>query len=47
VLTAELEVRRADGSRARVQDPAGALASWLGGATSVDIRPDRIVGSAR
>jgi len=47
VLTAALEVRRADGTRARVQDPTGTLALWLGSAAAVQVRPDRIVGSAR
>lgn len=47
VLTADLRVRRADGSEARVGDPAGTLRRWLGGAREVRIRPDRIVGSVR
>jgi 3-(3-hydroxy-phenyl)propionate hydroxylase len=47
VLTAGLEVRRADGTRVRVEDPTGTLRRWLGGAASVDVRPDRVVASAR
>jgi 3-(3-hydroxy-phenyl)propionate hydroxylase len=46
VLTADLVVRRADGSEIRVEDPSGTLRRWLGPATEVRIRPDRIVGSA-
>jgi 3-(3-hydroxy-phenyl)propionate hydroxylase len=46
-LTADLLVRRADGTEVHVQDPAGTLRRWLGGARSVEIRPDRIVRSAR
>jgi 3-(3-hydroxy-phenyl)propionate hydroxylase len=30
----------------RVDDPTGALRRWLGDASVVRIRPDRIVGSA-
>jgi 3-(3-hydroxy-phenyl)propionate hydroxylase len=30
-----------------VTDPSGTLRRWLGGATEVRIRPDRIVASAR
>jgi 3-(3-hydroxy-phenyl)propionate hydroxylase len=44
-LTADLDVRRADGTVVRVEDPSGTLTAWLRGA-SVCIRPDRIVGSA-
>ncbi|WP_324274875.1 FAD-dependent monooxygenase [Blastococcus brunescens] len=44
-LTADLLVRRADGTQLRVEDPSGGLRNWLGGASSVRIRPDRIVGS--
>jgi 3-(3-hydroxy-phenyl)propionate hydroxylase len=44
-LTADLLVRRADGTELRVQDPGGTLAGWLRGA-AVEIRPDRIVRSA-
>jgi 3-(3-hydroxy-phenyl)propionate hydroxylase len=47
VLTAGLEVRRADGTRVSVEDPTGTLRRWLGGAASVDVRPDRVVASAR
>ncbi len=46
-LTADLVVRRADGTSARLEDPSGTLAAWLRGASSVDIRPDRIVRSVR
>jgi 3-(3-hydroxy-phenyl)propionate hydroxylase len=46
MLTADLEVRRADGTATHVDDPSGALPRWLGGAGSVRIRPDRIVSSA-
>ncbi|RBY76544.1 bifunctional 3-(3-hydroxy-phenyl)propionate/3-hydroxycinnamic acid hydroxylase [Blastococcus sp. TF02-09] len=47
VLTADLDVRRADGTTARVEDPTGMLRRWLGGAGRVDVRPDRIVAAAR
>jgi 3-(3-hydroxy-phenyl)propionate hydroxylase len=48
-LTADLLVRRADGTAIRVEDPSGALTRWLrhGQATTVRIRPDRIVESAK
>ncbi len=46
-LTAELLVRRADGTEVLVEDPSGTLRRWLGDARSVEIRPDRIVGSVR
>ena len=46
-LTADLVVRRADGTSARLEDPSGTLAAWLRGVSSVDIRPDRIVRSVR
>ncbi|SOC51959.1 3-(3-hydroxy-phenyl)propionate hydroxylase [Blastococcus aggregatus] len=46
VLTADLEVCRPDGTRTRVEDPSGTLRRWLGSATEVRIRPDRIVASA-
>lgn len=46
-LTADLDVRRADGTEVRVEDASGALRRWLGNASAVRIRPDRIVGSAR
>ena len=45
-VTADLVVRRADGSEIRVEDPGGTLRRWLGRASSVQIRPDRIVRSA-
>ena len=44
-LPADLVVRRADGTEIRVTDPGGSLRAWLGRASSVRIRPDRIVGS--
>ncbi|MFD2091196.1 bifunctional 3-(3-hydroxy-phenyl)propionate/3-hydroxycinnamic acid hydroxylase [Blastococcus deserti] len=46
-LTVDLVVRRADGSQTRVEDPSGTLRRWLGPATAVRIRPDRIVRAAR
>jgi 3-(3-hydroxy-phenyl)propionate hydroxylase len=46
-LTADLRVRRADGTEVRVEDPSGTLRRWLGSARAVRIRPDRIVGSVR
>jgi 3-(3-hydroxy-phenyl)propionate hydroxylase len=47
-LTADLVVRRADGTEIRIEDPSGTLAHWLrhGRAAAVRIRPDRIVRSA-
>jgi 3-(3-hydroxy-phenyl)propionate hydroxylase len=42
-LTAGLRVRRADGTEFRLEDPGGTLQRWLGGASAVHIRPDRIV----
>jgi 3-(3-hydroxy-phenyl)propionate hydroxylase len=47
-LASDLLVRRADGTRIRVEDPSGTLAGWLrsGRASGVSIRPDRIVRSA-
>jgi 3-(3-hydroxy-phenyl)propionate hydroxylase len=47
-LTADLLVRRADGTAIRVEDPSGALTRWLrqGRAATVRVRPDRIVESA-
>jgi 3-(3-hydroxy-phenyl)propionate hydroxylase len=44
-LTANLVVRRADGTEIRVQEPTGTLLRWMGGVSSVQIRPDRIVRS--
>jgi 3-(3-hydroxy-phenyl)propionate hydroxylase len=44
-LTADLVVHRGDGS-VPVEDPSGTLRRWLGPATVVRIRPDRIVRSA-
>ncbi|TYP88070.1 bifunctional 3-(3-hydroxy-phenyl)propionate/3-hydroxycinnamic acid hydroxylase [Blastococcus xanthinilyticus] len=46
-LTADLRVRRADGAEVRIEDPGGTLRRWLGGASAVEIRPDRIVAAAR
>jgi 3-(3-hydroxy-phenyl)propionate hydroxylase len=43
----EWVVRRDDGSEVRIEDPAGGLAAWARGATAIDVRPDRIVRSAR
>jgi 3-(3-hydroxy-phenyl)propionate hydroxylase len=40
-------VRRDDGTEARVEEPTGALTAWARGATVIEIRPDRIVRSAR
>jgi 3-(3-hydroxy-phenyl)propionate hydroxylase len=45
-LAADLLVRRADGTEVRIEDPSGALRRWLGGASAVRIRPDRIVRAA-
>jgi 3-(3-hydroxy-phenyl)propionate hydroxylase len=45
-LTSDLRVRRADGTEVRLEDPGGTLLRWLGGATAVRIRPDRIVRAA-
>ena len=45
-LTADLLVRRADGTEVGVEDPTGSLTAWLGGARAVSVRPDRIVRSA-
>ncbi|MGY1803363.1 bifunctional 3-(3-hydroxy-phenyl)propionate/3-hydroxycinnamic acid hydroxylase [Blastococcus sp. SYSU D00922] len=44
-LTADLVLRRDDGTEVQVTDPSGRLRTWLRGAT-VRIRPDRIVASA-
>ena len=44
-IRADLLVRRADGTEVRVEDPSGRLRRWLGAASSVQIRPDRIVRS--
>ncbi|TKJ22880.1 bifunctional 3-(3-hydroxy-phenyl)propionate/3-hydroxycinnamic acid hydroxylase [Blastococcus sp. CCUG 61487] len=46
-LTADLVVRRADGREVQVEDPSGVLRPWMHGADAVDVRPDRIVRSAR
>ncbi|SOD95105.1 3-(3-hydroxy-phenyl)propionate hydroxylase [Blastococcus haudaquaticus] len=45
-ITAGLVVRRADGVEITVEDPSGALRGWLGRASTVQLRPDRIVRSA-
>jgi 3-(3-hydroxy-phenyl)propionate hydroxylase len=44
---AALVVRRDDGSETAIEDPTGTLRRWMTGATSVRIRPDRIVQTAR
>ena len=47
ILAADrLEVRRADGTTDVIEDPAGVLRSWMGTATRVLVRPDRIVRAA-
>jgi 3-(3-hydroxy-phenyl)propionate hydroxylase len=46
-LTADLRVCRADGTEIQLEDPTGTLGRWLGGASAVRLRPDRIVRSAR
>jgi 3-(3-hydroxy-phenyl)propionate hydroxylase len=48
-VTADLHVRRADGTEITAEDPGGTLAAWLrrAGASSVVVRPDRVVRSAR
>jgi 3-(3-hydroxy-phenyl)propionate hydroxylase len=46
-LTAELIVRRHEAADVRIEDRGGTLTAWLRGATSVQVRPDRIVRSAR
>ena len=46
-ITADLVVRRADGTEVTVEDPTGTLATWMHGATAVTVRPDRIVRAAR
>jgi 3-(3-hydroxy-phenyl)propionate hydroxylase len=46
-ITADLVVRRADGTEVSVEDPTGRLAAWSRGARTVDVRPDRIVRSVR
>jgi 3-(3-hydroxy-phenyl)propionate hydroxylase len=45
-LTSGLRVRREDGAEIEVDDPSGTLQRWMGPASVVRIRPDRIVGSA-
>jgi len=47
VLTDGLEVCRADGTQTWVEDPTGTLHRWLGSASAVQLRPDRIVGGVR
>lgn len=39
-------VHRDDGSEVALTDPDGVLRAWMGRATSVVVRPDRIVGTA-
>ncbi|NEK85863.1 bifunctional 3-(3-hydroxy-phenyl)propionate/3-hydroxycinnamic acid hydroxylase [Blastococcus saxobsidens] len=46
-LTADLRLHRADGTTVQLVDPGGTLRRWLGPATQVCIRPDRIVRAAR
>ena len=46
-LTSDLVVRREDGTEAAVVDPTGTLTSWMRGAAVVEVRPDRVVRSAR
>jgi 3-(3-hydroxy-phenyl)propionate hydroxylase len=46
-ITSDLLVRRSDGVTIRLEDPTGALTRWLGSASVVQVRPDRIVGSVR
>jgi 3-(3-hydroxy-phenyl)propionate hydroxylase len=41
-----LTVRRADGTTVAIEDPGGALRAWMGRATRVVVRPDRIVRAA-
>jgi 3-(3-hydroxy-phenyl)propionate hydroxylase len=45
-LTADLVVRRADGTEVQVDEPTGTLLRWMGNASAVRIRPDRIVRAA-
>jgi hypothetical protein len=40
-------VVRSHGRQVPIEDPSGAVSRWLGRATGVRIRPDRIVGAAR
>jgi 3-(3-hydroxy-phenyl)propionate hydroxylase len=42
-----LVVRRADGTTLSIDDPRGVLLPWMGPARRVEVRPDRIVRSAR
>jgi 3-(3-hydroxy-phenyl)propionate hydroxylase len=42
-----LTVRRDDGTVAPIEDPSGRLLAWMGAATVVAVRPDRIVRSGR
>ena len=41
-----LTVRRADGTTVAIEDSGGALRAWMGRATRVVVRPDRIVRAA-
>jgi 3-(3-hydroxy-phenyl)propionate hydroxylase len=41
-----LRVRRADGTEVAVADPSGGLDAWLGRASCVVVRPDRIIRAA-
>ncbi|SEM12313.1 3-(3-hydroxy-phenyl)propionate hydroxylase [Blastococcus sp. DSM 46786] len=46
-ITADLRIRRPDGTAVPIEDPTGTLRRWLGGAALVRVRPDRIVRSVR
>ncbi|MGY1724864.1 bifunctional 3-(3-hydroxy-phenyl)propionate/3-hydroxycinnamic acid hydroxylase [Blastococcus sp. SYSU DS0533] len=46
-ITADLRIRRPDGTAVPVEDPTGTLRRWLGRAALVRVRPDRIVRSVR
>ncbi|MGY2083363.1 bifunctional 3-(3-hydroxy-phenyl)propionate/3-hydroxycinnamic acid hydroxylase [Blastococcus sp. SYSU DS0539] len=46
-ITADLRVRRPDGTAFRIEDPTGVLRRWLDGVSLVRVRPDRIVRSVR
>jgi 3-(3-hydroxy-phenyl)propionate hydroxylase len=46
-LTADLRVRRADGTEIVIEDPSGTLVGWMRGASAVVLRPDRVVRSTR
>ncbi|MCF6734777.1 bifunctional 3-(3-hydroxy-phenyl)propionate/3-hydroxycinnamic acid hydroxylase [Blastococcus sp. KM273129] len=46
-ITADLRIRRPDGTAVPIEDPTGTLRRWLGDAALVRVRPDRIVRSVR